>query len=180
MPLTDLIERAQQGDKEAFGEIVGRFQDMAVSSAYEFLRDRHLAEDVAQEAFIQAFTDLRALRSPEAFPAWFRRIVLKYCDRLTRKKRVRTTPLSVAGAVASTEPTPDQELDRRERRRRVMAAVKALPAPQRSTTTLHYVGGLSQKEVAEFMEVPLTTVKKRLHASRKAMRARMLYMDGED
>ncbi|MBT5714837.1 RNA polymerase subunit sigma-24, partial [Candidatus Poribacteria bacterium] len=67
----------------AFGQIVVEFQDMAYGLAYGALRDSHAAEDVAQEAFIEAWRSLPALREPKAFPGWFRRIVLKYCDRLT-------------------------------------------------------------------------------------------------
>ncbi|NIR02616.1 MAG: RNA polymerase subunit sigma-24, partial [Gemmatimonadales bacterium] len=66
------------------------FQDMAVGYAYSILGDFHLAEDAAQEAFVQAYLDLRKLRVPQAFPSWLRRIVFKQCDRFTRRKRVHT------------------------------------------------------------------------------------------
>lgn len=181
--MTDLVKlvlAAQHDDMEAFGELVGRFQDMAIACANGSLRDVHLAEDVAQEAFVQAFRDLKQLRVPAAFPSWFRRIVLKYCDRTTRRKRIPTTSLANAGDARSPEPTPEESLRRKELKQRVMAAVQALPEPQRSTSTLHYVDGMSQEAVAEFMELPLTTVKKRLHAARKAMRARMISGDDED
>jgi len=178
--LETLVLAAQHDDMEAFGELVGRFQNMAIACANGSLRDVHQAEDVAQEAFIQAFRDLKQLRVPAAFPSWLRRIVLKYCDRTTRRKRLPTTSLTDADEARSPEPTPEESLRQKELKQRVMAAVQALPERQRSTTTLHYVNGMSQKAVAEFMQLPLTTVKKRLHAARKAMRARMIYGDDED
>ena len=75
--LTDLIRRAQRGDLNAFDVIIQRFRDMAVAYAYSILGDFHLAEDAAQEAFVQAYQDLKQLRKPQAFPSWFRRIVFK-------------------------------------------------------------------------------------------------------
>jgi len=76
-----LVRAAQQGDKEAFNQVVLRFQDMAYATAYAMVRDAALAQDVAQEAFIDAYLSLSNLREPAAFPGWFRRIVVKHSDR---------------------------------------------------------------------------------------------------
>ena len=78
--LVNLIRKAQQGDLSAFDLLIQRFRDMAVGYAYSILGDFHLAEDAAQEAFVQAYRDLKTLRNPQAFGAWFRRIVFKYCS----------------------------------------------------------------------------------------------------
>ena len=85
--LTTLISRVHRGDRQAYGEIVARFQHMAVGYASVQLGDPHLAEDAAQEAFLQAFVDLGQLQEPAAFPGWFRRIVHKHCDRIRRRRR---------------------------------------------------------------------------------------------
>jgi RNA polymerase sigma factor (sigma-70 family) len=175
--LATLVVQAQEGDLDAYGVIVQRCQGMALATAYARLRDRHLAEDAVQEAFVQAFRDLTDLRKPEAFPGWLKRIVFKYCDRATRGKRLPTIGLECAAEVRSSAPGPDDELHLKELRRRVRDAVQALPDSQRTTTQLFYVDGYSQKEVAEFMEVPLTTVKKRLHDARKRLRISMLYIE---
>lgn len=74
---SNIVPRAQDGDRAAFEEIVRQSQDMALGYAFSFLRDFDLAQDVAQESFLQAYRDLCDLRSPEAFPGWFRRIVFK-------------------------------------------------------------------------------------------------------
>lgn len=178
--LKTLVIKAQRGELDAYGQIVTRFQQMATGLARATLRDAHLAEDVAQEAFFQAYRDLVGLRKPEAFPAWFRRVVLKHCDRLTRRKHVRTVAMDQAGPIVSVQAGPDRALEAHELRDRVLEAIRALPERQRTTTTLFYVDGRSQKEIAEFMEVPVTTVKKRLYEARRAMRARMAYLDEED
>jgi RNA polymerase sigma factor (sigma-70 family) len=160
----------------AYAALVRRYQDMAVGCAYSLLGDFHLAEDAAQDAFVQAHRDLAALREPRAFASWLRRIVFKQCDRITRRKRVRTAPLDAAASVPSPAPRPDQAAERSEMGARVLEAVRSLPDRQRMVTTLFYIDGYSQKEIAEFLEVPTTTVKNRLHASRKRLKERMLDM----
>jgi DNA-directed RNA polymerase specialized sigma24 family protein len=87
------VAKARRGDVQAFGAVVRRFQDMAVGYAYSILGDFHLAEDAAQDAFVQAYLNLSTLREVRAFPSWLRRIVFKQCNRITRRKRVATVPL---------------------------------------------------------------------------------------
>src|SRR5579872_358256 len=106
--LQDWILRAQRGELEAYDRIVRQFQDMAVGYSYSVVRDFHWAEDAAQEAFIQAFLDLPTLENPHSFPGWFRKIIFKQCDRLTRRKRVPTVSLEAAQEAASAAPGPAQ------------------------------------------------------------------------
>ena len=77
--LNRLVTRAQAGDTDAYGELVRRFQDMAYGYAYAIVGDLELAEDAAQEAFIEAYRCLPSLREPFAFPGWLKRIVFKHC-----------------------------------------------------------------------------------------------------
>ena len=163
----------------AFGEIVRRFQDMAYGCAYAILGDFHLAEDAAQEAFIAAYRGLHDLREPKAFGGWLRRIVLTQCSRMTRGRTIRTAPLDAAASVASDEPQPPEALEKRDMRDKVLAAVRALPEPQRMATTLFYINGYTTAEIAEFLEVPVTTVKKRLVTSRNRLKERMMKMVDE-
>jgi RNA polymerase sigma factor (sigma-70 family) len=174
--LESLIARSQGGDIVAYGEIVRRFQDMAYGSAYAVLGDFHLAEDAAQEAFIEAYRKLSGLREPSAFPGWFRRIVFKHCDRFTRRARPSITPLDAAPAVASTQPGPAEVAEKREMRDQVLEAISALPEAERTATTLFYINGYSVNDIAEFLEVPAGTVKRRLHTSRGKLRERTIAM----
>jgi DNA-directed RNA polymerase specialized sigma24 family protein len=94
--LPSIVTAAQSGDIDAFTELVRRYQDLAFAAAYARLRDAHLAQDVAQEAFLQAHRDLPMLREPAAFPHWLRRIVAKYVDRVVRGRKLPTVPLDEA------------------------------------------------------------------------------------
>ncbi|RKU10712.1 hypothetical protein C6502_10835 [Candidatus Poribacteria bacterium] len=169
--LGSLISRAQAGDLEAYGSIVQRFQDMAVGYAYSILGDFHLAEDAAQEAFIEAYPILSRVYGPVAFPGWFRRLIFKHCNRLTRGKRDELMPLETMIEMPSVGKDPAVEIEERETKSLVLAAVDALPEHQRQVTTLFYISGFSQKQIANFLEVPVTTVDNRLRASRKRLKA---------
>jgi RNA polymerase sigma factor (sigma-70 family) len=146
---------------------------MAYAVAFTMLGDAHLAEDVAQEAFIEAYIALPKLREPAAFPGWFRRIVHKRGDRLARGKTHVLLPLDAAGALASGAPDPSALAETRELQRRVRAAIDALPEADRLPVTLFYLAGYAQQEIAAIMELPLTTIKKRLFSARQRLRALM-------
>lgn len=175
-PLNALVLRAQSGDLDAYGAVVRRFQDMAVGYAYAVLGDFHLAEDAAQEAFIEAYSSLSGLREPAAFPGWFRRIVFKHCDRLTRGRRVPTVPLESIPEMTSSDFDPAEALERSEMKDRVLRVIQALPERERAVTTLFYINGYSQDEIGEFLDVPAKTVKSRLHTARRRLRERMIDM----
>ncbi len=125
--LTLLVIAAQGRDLEAFEKIVERFQGMAYASAYALLNDAQLAEDVAQEAFIEAYLDLPKLREPAAFPGWFRRIVFKQSDRFTRGKHIPTTPLENAHHIPMADFSLATFIEERERDEHVRRAVEDLP-----------------------------------------------------
>lgn len=174
------VLQAQSGDLASFDMIVRRFRDMAVGYAYSVLGDFHLAEDVAQEAFIGAYHQLTALREPAAFPAWFRRIIFKHCDRITRRRRVATVALSeeAAGSLQQACKTasldPAESVTKREVRQAVLDAVAALRPQQREAAALYYINGYSLGEVGDFLGVPLSTVKSRVYSARQALQKEMI------
>ncbi|MEW6751256.1 MAG: sigma-70 family RNA polymerase sigma factor [Candidatus Latescibacterota bacterium] len=177
--LHTLVTRAQRGERRAFGDLVQRFQDMAVGYAFSVLGDWHRAEDAAQEAFVRAYLDLAALREPAAFAGWLRRIVFARCRRGTRGKCLDVVPLERAGAMAEDRPDPQEAAIADELRCLVHQALAELPEHQRRVTTLFYLADCSHQEIAAFLEVPVGTVKKRLHDARKRLRERMTEMTSE-
>lgn len=177
--LKTLVARTLAQDLDAYGEIVRRFQYLAYGYAFALLGDAHLAEDMAQEAFLEAYQNLAKLDQPDAFPGWLRKIVLKRCDRLIRLMRPRTSPLETAGQVADRRPGPSAAAEQRELKNRILDAIARLPENERTVTTLFYIDGYSQCDIADFLELPVSTVNNRLHASREALRERMETVIGE-
>jgi RNA polymerase sigma factor (sigma-70 family) len=172
--LESLVIRARDGDADAYGVIVRRFQDMAVGYGYSILRDFQSAEDAAQEAFLEAYRNLGKLREPAAFPGWFRRIVFKQCDRLIRARAVTTVPLDGATEQPGFDHDQLDELEQRRMKERLMEAVDSLPEHERDATLLYYISGYSQNEVGAFLDVPVTTVKKRLYSARGRLREMLI------
>ena len=155
---------------EAFGELVSRFQDMAFGCAFAVLGDAYLAQDIAQEAFVVAWQKLDQLREPAAFPGWFKRIVLTQCNRLTRCNRLSIVPLEAGANSAAGDPGPHDFAERRELLTKVLQAINALPENERLATTLFYVNGYTQADIGEFLEVPVSTVNKRLYSARQRLK----------
>jgi RNA polymerase sigma factor (sigma-70 family) len=164
LPLTDLVTAAQHADADAFAEIVRRFERMARATGLAWLGDVHRAEDAAQDAFIESYYALPQLREAAAFPGWFRRILLKHCDRLARRER---DELSLDDAPGFS----DGLLDTLHTRDRVRAAVAELPDRQQQVTRLFYLAGYSQQEIVEVLAWPLPTVKKQLFQARRRLQA---------
>jgi RNA polymerase sigma factor (sigma-70 family) len=161
-------------EPEAFAELVRRFQDMAVGYALSILGDLHLAEDASQEAFLEAYRRLDQLREPKAFGSWLRRIVFKRCDRILRRKRPPIVDLDPERTTRDGGERPDETAEARDLRRHVLDAIRSLSGPLGETAMLHYFGGRTQPEIAEFLEIPLGTVKSRLHQGRKLLQDRLL------
>lgn len=174
------VQAAQQGDLAAFSRVVNRFQDMAFSLAYARLGHVQLAEDAAQEAFIEAYRHLGSLQDPATFPGWFQAIVVRRSIRLTRRKEVVMVPLETADLLATSAASPENALERRERVEAVQQAIQLLPAEQRQVTLLYYIADYSQKEIADLLGIRISTVKSRLHTARSKLRARIMMMTEEN
>lgn len=178
--LVSLINRTRSGNLEAYNAVVRRFQDMAVGYAYSILGDFHLAEDAAQEAFVSAYLELSGLRDLAAFPGWFRRIVLGKCGRIARDRKLPTVDLEKVTSVAPQEGSPEALLDARESEDRLLDALQTLPERDRSIITLFYISQFTQKEIAAFLDVPVSTINNRLHLSRKRLHEELVKMTAEN
>lgn len=162
--------------QQAFGELVHLFQDMAYSVAYGTLDDFHLAQDAVQEAFVTAYRQLQQLREPKAFPGWFKQIVYSQCHRLLRRKRLPTKPIETSLDLISAEPDPALAVEDFELKDKVLTAIQALPEREQIVTKLFYLNGYSQNEIAKLLQIPVTTVKKRLQYARQHLRGAMASM----
>ncbi len=172
MSVRELVGRAQAGDLGAFDGLVARYQDAVFGTALALLGNRADAEDAAQEAFVQAWRDLSALREPEAFAGWLRRIATNRCRDVLRRSPRRWG----VGERTVARADPIVEASRRALRDRVLQAVQSLSEPNRLAVTLFYIDGYSVQEVADFLEAPVGTVKRRLHDSRRRLREEMTDM----
>ena len=136
-----LILRAKVGDLDAFEVIVRRFQDMAVGYAYSVLGDFHLAQDAAQEAFVEAYRDLARVYGAEVFSSWLRKIVYKRCDRILRKRQPELVDPAQVDSLPLEEKSPLEVLEEKETQNLVWSAIHGLPEEERRVTTLYHMAG---------------------------------------
>ena len=158
----------------AFGQLVRHFQAMVYATAAGILNDKQLAEEAVQEAFITAYQKLPQLREPDAFPGWIKQIGRNAALRLVRGKGLPTDSLDNAHDIPTSEADPALKAEVSDLREQILTAVEALPEHERRVVELFYIQGYSQREVADVLTLPLTTVKKRLQYARQRLRETMV------
>lgn len=171
--LSQLVEAAQAGDSEAYAALVQRFQGMAYTIASRYVGDHHLAQDIVQDAIIEAFLHLPQLKEPSAFPGWFRQIVFRQCTRLLRQGTLTYYSLEAASADLVAESDTEELVIQAEREASVRSALASLPRHEQLVAALFYGCGYSYNEVSAFLKIPITMVKKRLHSARQKLRMQL-------
>ncbi|MBI9082962.1 MAG: sigma-70 family RNA polymerase sigma factor [Desulfobacterales bacterium] len=161
------IERVLAGNKNAFAEIVAMFTDMALSMAETRLGNFNLAEDAVQEAFLAAFTELRQLRDPDAFPGWFRTILSRVCSRILRQRREEPLDTAYLNLPADEGANPYRLYTRYLDQAMIRRILERLPGVAREACMQRYVLGRSYREIASLLQVPEGTIKRRLRDARR-------------
>ena len=167
MDQTELIERASQGDHEAFGTLIGGRLARLDTAARLILRDAELARDAVQEASIRAWTNLRGLRDPNRFDAWLNRLIVNACLDLARRRRSRVFEVELTPL--HDPPTPDTS-SRVADALYVERMLAGIDPAQRAVVVLHYYLDLTLPETAAALGIPEGTAKSRLHRALDAMR----------
>jgi RNA polymerase sigma factor (sigma-70 family) len=175
----ELVERAKQGDHEAYELLMRRHEQAAFRSAFLIVGSAADAEDIAQEAFVKAFRALGRFRAGAPFRPWLLRIVGNEARNYRRASgrrdfhQLRAVMLEPVGPAA----TPDEQLQRGEERRRLFAMVDRLPPGERTAIVARYLAGLSDAEAATVLRIPRATLKMR--AWRGLQRLRRELGEGE-
>ncbi len=163
-----LVTRALEGDKEAFGEIVHQYSALMLRTASMIVGDRDIAEDTVQDSLIQAWQHLPSLREASALRPWLMRIVVNQCisfkRRLARSTAfVRQTLSEQATDLAAQ--IADDHKGRMERDWDIARAIENLPTKQRAVIVLHYYQGMTLPEMSEMLLTSENTLKKRIQAA---------------
>jgi RNA polymerase sigma-70 factor (ECF subfamily) len=182
----ELVKQTLAGSRAAFAALVDRYRDALCGVAYHYLGNFDDAQDVAQEVFVYAYVHLRELRDADRFAPWLRRMALRRCADLFRKRECRHVSLDLeaeerCGATQSRDVSVDVErqneaLEHLTTRIAVQEALGCLSEKTRLTVTLFYLSGYSHAEIAQFLEVPLNTVRSRLQHAKRQLRQEMMTM----
>ncbi len=170
MDQTSLVERASQGDHEAFGELVGAQFSRLDTAARLILRDPDLARDAVQDATLRAWKNLRGLREPSRFDAWLRRLTVNACLDIARKRRSRVFEVELMPLHDAPVPDPTARVADALYVERMLAAID--PA-QRAVVVLHFYLDLTLPETAAALGIPVGTAKSRLNRALETMRIRV-------
>ena len=167
-PEPTALDRAREGDHDAFAELVADHEAMVFGIALHFFDDRAVAEELAQEVFLQLFQRLHDIQSPSHLLFWLRQVTSRRCIDEVRRKRPRGVSLDVIPEIGTAAPHADPLLDRRIRN-----SVAELPPAQRLVVTLRYQEDLDLAEIQRILGLPLNTVKSHLHRAVVALRNKL-------
>ena len=177
-PDRTLVELAKRGDRESFGTLVRRHQDRAFNLAYQMVRNREDALDVAQEAFARAFASLQNFKGDASFATWLHRIVVNLAiDSLRRKQRGGETSYDDTRAAPgeqevdpSSPDNPAEALEAKQVRKLLARGIAGLPPAQRAVLVLREIEGMSYEEISRSVGCTLGTVMSRLFYARRKLR----------
>lgn len=165
-----LVSRCLEGDDTAFEALVLRYQRLLFTVALRILGNREDASDATQNALIKMYRNLRSYDATRKFFSWAYRILVNEC---LNARRHRRDDQQMTQDIATQE-GPADALEQSERRQRVQAAVLALPMEYREVIVLRHFAEQSYEEMSEALQIPVKTVKSRLHTARQRLGERLL------
>jgi RNA polymerase sigma-70 factor (ECF subfamily) len=175
-----IVERALTGDAEAFGEIVQRWERRIFALSFGMLGREEDARDATQETFLAAFRNLRAFRGEAKVSSWLHRIAVNQCITRQRRAKVRNeSALDIeeekhaSSFAAPLRYSPARLVERHETTDAVRMAVNSLPLELRQVVLMKEFEELTFKEIADVLDLPLSTVKSRLYTALKQLQMRL-------
>ena len=171
------IDRARAGDRAAYGELVRRFRPAIYSVLLAWLRDPAEADDVAQEVFLHSMRKIGQLRDARCFASWLRQIAVRLAlNRLNRRRSVSRLTHARQALLPGGDDEPLDEIVRAEEQGQVREALNHLKPLDRAMLEAFYLRNRSLRQMSEEFDVPLGTIKRRLHTARRRLRH---YLAGE-
>jgi RNA polymerase sigma-70 factor (ECF subfamily) len=175
-----IVERALSGEPDAFGEIVRRWERRIFALAYGMLGREEDARDATQETFLAAFRNLRGFRGEAKVSSWLHRIAVNQCITRQRQARVRSEAAledeqekDATSFVTPVRYSPSRVVEGRQETTAVRRAISSLPIELRQVVIMKEFEELTFREIAEVLELPLSTVKSRLYTAMKQLQMRL-------
>ena len=175
-----IVQRALTGDAEAFGEIVRRWERRIFALAYGMLGREEDARDATQETFLAAFRNLRGFRGEAKVSSWLHRIAVNQCITRQRQARVRSEAAledeqekDAAGFATPVHYSPSRVVEGRQETVAVRRAINSLPIELRQVVIMKEFEELTFREIADVLDLPLSTVKSRLYTAMKQLQMRL-------
>jgi len=161
----EIIKSVLEGNKDMFGQLVDRYQQLVVGYAYHLCRNRDSADDLTQETFIAAYKSLDRLKEPGAFPGWILGILKNKYRNLGRDNKIPTISLSELGI--DLPDSGQHETFSQDALDKIVKYVYSLPEKYKEVILLKYIKDFSYKQIADILGIPVSTVTMRLIYARK-------------
>jgi len=172
--ITELVLRAQAGDRGAYGELVERFQPTVYAVALARLRNPAEAQELAQEVFLHGMKKLAQLRDPQCFAGWLRQITVRMAiNRLTRRGPLHRADAEVLDHAEAAGTGPLEALEKAEAAAALHRGLERLKPVDRATLEAFYLRGRSLKQMSREFETPVGTIKRRLHVARNRLKKQL-------
>lgn len=177
-----LVALAREGHRGAFAELVELYKSKIYHLAYRMLGNLQEAEDVVQDTFLRMYEHLHSYDRSRKFSTWLYRIATNLCiDRLRRRRAVYSLDADMSegegmdgySVLPAEEPGPEDNLVLSERQRIIMEAIASLPDKYKAAVALKYYQDLSLQEISEILQIPVSTVKTRIHRGREYLRRKL-------
>ncbi len=181
---TEIIENLKQGDENAFRQLVEKYQQMVVNTCYGLVHNMEDAEDIAQEVFIEVHRSIHKFRADSRLSTWLYRIAvnrsLNHIRDNKRRKWFQSADDSSESAknqiynqMANTNDAPESEMEKNQRAAILHEAIDSLAKNQRVAFTLNKYEDMSYKEIAEVMEISLSSVESLIHRAKKNLQKKL-------
>jgi RNA polymerase sigma-70 factor (ECF subfamily) len=179
---TRLAKLSRGGDRRAFAELVELYKDKIYHLGYRMLNQKQEAEDIVQETFLRVFMNLEKYDENQKFSTWIYRIATNLCiDRLRKRKPNYSIDAEMSDSegtdwhsiLSSDEAGPEEELILSETQLNIRDAIQTLPDKYKTVVVLRYLHDMSLQEISDVLEMPVTTVKTRVHRGREFLRKKL-------
>ncbi|MFD2616114.1 RNA polymerase sigma factor SigW [Terrilactibacillus laevilacticus] len=181
-----LIKKIKKGDHLAFAEVVDMYKNGVYNICLRMVGNRQEAEDLSQEAFIRAYTKIDKYDVERKFSTWLYRIATNLSIDYLRKKKPSvyldadlpgTEDFTLKSQLADGEPLPEESIVNSETQALIQQEINQLPLKYRSAIVLKYIQDMNLKEISEILNIPVGTVKTRIHRGREALRKRLRHVN---
>jgi RNA polymerase sigma-70 factor, ECF subfamily len=171
-----LVRQVRQGNLEAYGELVRRYQGSVFGVCYRMLGERQEAEDLVQDAFIRGYERLNTFDAAYPFGPWIRRVAANLCLNRLQRRRPSLVELDEEGGPAESalRRPPESAAERRQRAEALRRAILALPPAYRAVIELRHFQDATYEEIAAALDLPLSDVKSHLYRARRVLARRLV------
>ncbi len=164
------IDEILSGNKHAYTNIINKYKNPLYATILRMIKNPQDAQDLVQEAFIKVYQQLGKYDGKGAFSSWIYRVAINHCLDELRKKKYKFQQLEIQESHAKNPNHPEVIFMKKEKNRQIERLIATLPEDERIIILLRYVNELSYSEISQIVEIPISSVRNKLHRAKKKLR----------